>query len=106
MTSLDHQHQKAREGHKPASELHSLRHTYGTRPGEAGADAFTIVRLMGHPSVTVSLRYVHPTPRALESAVRRLEMLNPKFSKAAAMGGEGQLPATVSATSQQDPAVN
>lgn len=56
--------------------LHSLRHTYGTRLGEAGADAFTIMRLMGHSSVTVSQRYVHPTPETLERAVSRLEKLN------------------------------
>lgn len=56
--------------------LHSLRHTYGTRLGEGGADAFSIMRLMRHSSVTVSQRYVHPTPEALEQAVERLEGLN------------------------------
>jgi integrase len=34
--------------------LHSLRHTFGMRLGESGADAFTIMQLMGHSSVTVS----------------------------------------------------
>jgi integrase len=34
--------------------LHSFRHTFGTRLGETGADAFTIMRLMGHSTVTVS----------------------------------------------------
>jgi integrase len=29
----------------------SLRHTLGARLGEAGADAFTITRLMGHSTV-------------------------------------------------------
>jgi integrase len=36
--------------------LHSCRHTALTRLGEAGADAFTIMRLAGHSSVTVSQR--------------------------------------------------
>jgi integrase len=49
--------------------LHSFRHTFGTRLGETGADAFTIMRLMGHSTVTVSLRYVHPSPEAMENAV-------------------------------------
>jgi integrase len=53
--------------------LHSLRHTFGTRLGEAGADAFPIMRLMGHSSITVSQRYVHPTPATLENAVLALE---------------------------------
>src|SRR3984885_1511516 len=56
--------------------LHSLRHTFGTRLGEAGADAFTIMRLMGHSTVTVSQRYVHPSPESVENAVSRLEALN------------------------------
>ena len=34
------------------------------------------MRLMGHWSVTVSQRYVHPTPEALERTVERLETLN------------------------------
>jgi integrase len=56
--------------------LHSLRHTFGTRLGEAGADAFTIMRLMGHSTVTVSQRYVHPSPEAVELAFGRLVELN------------------------------
>ena len=56
--------------------LHSLRHTYGTWLGEAGADAFRTMGLMGHSTVTVSQRYPHPTPEALERAVERLEGLN------------------------------
>jgi integrase len=58
--------------------LHSLRHTFGTRLGEAGADAFTIMRLMGHSTVTVSQRYVHPSPEAVELAFGRLMALNLK----------------------------
>jgi len=72
------QHQVLREKQKLPREfvIHSLRHTYGTRLGEAGADAFTIMRLMGHSSIMVSQRYVHPTPEALERAVERLEAVN------------------------------
>ena len=51
-------------------ELHSLRHTYLTRLGLAGVEAFTIMRLAGHGSVTVSQRYVHPTPQAMEMRLR------------------------------------
>ena len=56
--------------------LHSLRHTMLTRLGEAGADAFTIMRIAGHSSVTVSQRYVHPTPEGMERAFERLQKLN------------------------------
>ena len=60
----------------PDFVLHSLRHTFGTRLGESGADAFTIMRLMGHSSVTVSQRYVHPSPESVERAFGRLEAPN------------------------------
>jgi integrase len=55
---------------------HSFRHTFGTRLGETGADAFTIMKLMGHSTVTISQRYVHPSPEAMESAVTRMEGWN------------------------------
>ena len=47
-----------------------------TRLGESGADAFTIMRIAGHSSVTVSQRYVHPSPESMERAFERLDMLN------------------------------
>src|SRR5437879_1058749 len=56
--------------------LHSLRHTFGTRRGEAGADAFTIMGLMGHSTVMVSQRYVHPSPEAIELAYERMTAMN------------------------------
>ena len=75
---LDQQHARVRKLLKLPSDfvLHSLRHTFGTRLGEAGADAFTIMRLMGHSTVTVSQRYVHPSPEAVELAYERLMGLN------------------------------
>lgn len=47
-----------------------------TRLGEAGVDAFTIMRIAGHSSITVSQRYVHTSPESLERAFERLEALN------------------------------
>lgn len=78
VTSLDHQHEDAREILNLSAEfvIHSLRHTMLTRLGEAGADAFTIMKIAGHSSVTVSQRYVHPSPDSLERAFERLDALN------------------------------
>jgi integrase len=75
---LDHQHSRIRKLLKMPLDfvLHSLRHTFGTRLGESGADAFTIMRLMGHSTVTVSQRYIHPSPEAVELAFERLNALN------------------------------
>jgi integrase len=61
--------------------IHSLRHTMLTRLGESGADAFTIMRIAGHSSVTVSQKYVHPTPETVERAFDRLETLNAQAGK-------------------------
>ena len=77
-TRLNQQHSKVRTLLKFPEEfvLHSLRHSFGTRLGESGADAFTIMKLMGHSTVTVSQRYVHPSPESIERAFERLEALN------------------------------
>ncbi len=78
VTSLDHQHDRVREALKLPKDfvIHSLRHTMLTRLGEAGADAFTIMRIAGHSSVTVSQRYVHPSEESTGRAFERLEALN------------------------------
>jgi integrase len=85
--SLDHLHRRICEPMVDGKKqmlfprefvLHGLRHTFLTRLGEAGADAFTIMKLAGHSSVIVSQRYVHPTPESCELAFERLEALNNK----------------------------
>jgi site-specific recombinase XerD len=47
-----------------------------TRLGEAGADAFSIQNIAGHSSITISTRYVHPTPERIEGAFTALEAYN------------------------------
>jgi site-specific recombinase XerD len=50
--------------------IHSFRHTFGTRLGEAGADAFTTMRAMGRSSVVVGQKYIHPTPERWSEPLR------------------------------------
>jgi integrase len=78
VSSLDHQHGEfcALVEVLPEFVIHSLRHTMLARLGESGADAFTIMKIAGHSSVTVSQRYVHPSPESLEKAFERLDGLN------------------------------
>jgi len=52
--------------------LYSLRHTFLTRLGESGCDAWTLARVAGHSSVAVSGRYVHPSEDAVLTALSRL----------------------------------
>lgn len=90
VTSLDHQHVKVRRLLQMPKDfvIHSLRHTMLTRLGEAGADAFTIMRVAGHSSVTVSQRYIHPTPEGLERAFERLEDMNKRAGENMPSGKE------------------
>jgi integrase len=78
VSSLDHEHEHVRTALKLPKDfvVHSLRHSMLTRLGESGGDAFTIMRIAGHSSVTVSQRYVHPTPEGMERAFERLQKLN------------------------------
>jgi len=52
--------------------LYSLRHTFLTRLGESGCDAWTLARIAGHSSIGISTRYVHPSEDAVLAAVSRL----------------------------------
>jgi integrase len=78
--TLEDQHKRMRRALKlPADAVvHSFRHTFGTRLGETGADAFTIMKVMGHSTVVVSQKYVHPTPETIERAFERLNAANEK----------------------------
>jgi integrase len=56
--------------------IHSLRHTFGTRLGENKTDVFTIKDVMGHSSVTVSQKYVHPGRDVRRRAIQELQTSN------------------------------
>jgi integrase len=52
--------------------LYSLRHTFLTRLGQSGCDVWTLARIAGHSSITVSARYVHPSEDAVLDAMSRM----------------------------------
>lgn len=45
-----------------------LRHTALTKLAQAGCDAFTLARIAGHSSITITQRYIHPQADAIERA--------------------------------------
>jgi integrase len=72
-SSLKKQHKKAlRLAGVRSFVLYSLRHTFLTRLGESGCDAWTLARIAGHSSVAISSRYVHPSEDAVLYAMSRL----------------------------------
>ena len=73
--------------------LYSFRHTFLTRLGESGCDAWTLARIAGHSSITISSRYVHPSEDAVLNAMSRLGGHNFGHSqKAAQIPGKRELP--------------
>ena len=72
-STLKKQHKKALKLSGVRSfVLYSLRHTFLTRLGESGCDAWTLARIAGHSSVAMSARYVHPSEDAVLAALDRL----------------------------------
>jgi integrase len=72
-SSLKKQHRRAlRDSGVRPFVLYSLRHTFLTRLGESGCDAWTLARIAGHSSISISARYVHPSEDAVLSAVDKL----------------------------------
>jgi integrase len=72
---LSHAFQRARKrlNLPETCVLHSTRHTFCTRLGERGADAFAIQKLAGHSSILISQRYVHAQGPRLNTAIGLLE---------------------------------
>jgi integrase len=52
--------------------IYSARHTFLTRLGESGCDAWTLARIAGHSDISISMRYVHPSESAVSKAMSNL----------------------------------
>ena len=61
---------------RPRFRLYDLRHTFGSRSAMAGVDLSTLKELMGHSAISMTMRYVHPTPEHKLEAVKKLEAYN------------------------------
>ena len=53
--------------------VHILRHTFCSHLAMRGAPARAIQELAGHADLTMTQRYMHLSPAALDSAIRLLE---------------------------------
>ena len=51
--------------------LYDLRHTFATRMAEAGVDLATLAALLGHSSIRIVQRYVHPTAEHKRAAMAK-----------------------------------
>ena len=69
--------QKAgKKGRKPVHVRrfipYNLRHTFLTRLGESGCDAWTLAKIAGHSNITMGSRYVHPSEAAMAKAFSQM----------------------------------
>lgn len=61
---------------------HDLRHTFGSRLAEKGVPITVIKELMGHSTITVTMRYAQLTHGNLQQAVKALDDPNPMMESA------------------------
>jgi hypothetical protein len=57
---------------------HTLRHTFASRAVMAGVDIRTVQELMGHSTVTMTMRYAHLSPAHLREAVNKASVWQEK----------------------------
>jgi integrase len=65
----------------PGFRLYDLRHTYASRAVMAGVDLPTLAALLGHTSVQMTMRYVHPAEEHKRETTAKIE----RFKTASAM---------------------
>lgn len=53
--------------------LYDLRHTFAARMAEEGIDLATLAKILGHNSIRIVDRYIHPTDEHMKSAMVRYE---------------------------------
>jgi len=63
-------------GIKKHGGVHSLRHAFATHALESGADLFAIKQLLGHSSVTSTVRYLRMTDKTLQNIQSPVERLS------------------------------
>jgi site-specific recombinase XerD len=66
---------KLRTGITKRGGIHSLRHAFATHLIEAGADVPTVQRLLGHRSVSTTMRYFHLSRERLATLRSPLDLL-------------------------------
>lgn len=66
---------KRRAGIEKVGGIHSLRHAFATHSLEAGLDLPTLGRMLGHTSVTTTMRYLHTTTKRVSAQISPLDRL-------------------------------
>ena len=83
---------------KPAFRLYDLRHTHASRAVMAGVDLPTLGALLGHTTIQMTMRYVHPAEEHKREAAGKIE--NFKAMNAIRLAERNQGVTTISTTLQ------
>jgi integrase len=71
--------------------LYDLRHTFATRLAEAGIDLATIAAILGHNSIRIVERYVHPTAEHKRAAMVKYAEIMKGTQMAEQLTGSGRV---------------
>jgi integrase/recombinase XerD len=66
---------KRRAGIEKVGGIHALRHAFATHSLEAGLDLPTLGRMLGHTSVSTTMRYLHTTTKRVSAQTSPLDRL-------------------------------
>ena len=66
---------KRRAGIEKVGGIHSMRHAFATHSLEAGVDLATLGRMLGHTSVSTTMRYLHTTTKRVSAQISPLDRL-------------------------------
>jgi len=80
-----------------------LRHTALTQLAHAGCDAFTLARIAGHSSITITQRYIHPQADAIERAFAPLGLKSVSGSEEREVEQVGTILGTVKESAKPKP---
>jgi integrase len=70
--------------------LYDLRHTFATRAVASGADLPTLSALLGHASIQMTMRYVHPAAEQKRIAIEKFEKFRAEGIISAAAAQQSQ----------------
>jgi integrase len=85
-----------RAGIEKDFRLYDLRHTFATRAVAGGVDLPTLSAMLGHTSITMTIRYVHPAEEQKNIATGKLEAF--RIAGIVEAIEKGRSPATLPAT--------
>jgi integrase len=78
IVQLNNAHDSVCQDAEVSFVLYDLRHTFATRMAQGGIDIATLAAILGHSSLRIVQKYVHPTAEHQRAAMKAYEASRPK----------------------------